>query len=182
MQSIAECSRRAQTAASNHNYQCYMIMTWWWIVPLILFKWYVNFRTILIGSSYFRIWYISILQQFIMHMMWLLWSLQDSGHRQCIIYETQELECQVHIWYSKKQDREQRNACTRCEDTYDRGFFVLVGLQPRGRSHITLFTMSILHSSVVHLTDLVSLREALLDARRDTVTHRATIEDPEARA
>ena len=36
--------------------------------------------------------------------------------------------------------------------------------------------------SVVHLTDLVSLREALLDARRDTVTHRATIEDPEARA
>ena len=48
--------------------------------------------------------------------------------------------------------------------------------------------MSILHSSVVHLTDLVndrfserpisSLREALLDARRDTVTHRAiTISD-----
>ena len=34
--------------------------------------------------------------------------------------------------------------------------------------------MSILHSSVVHLTDLVSLRGALLDAGRDTVTHRAT--------
>ena len=26
---------------------------------------------------------------------------------------------------------------------------------------------------MVHLTDLVSLQEALLDARRDTVTHRA---------
>jgi len=41
------------------------------------------------------------------------------------------------------------------------------------------FTMSILHSSVVHLTyrssdHVPSLREALLDARRDTVTHRAT--------
>ena len=37
--------------------------------------------------------------------------------------------------------------------------------------------MSILHSSVVHFTDLVkSLREALLNARRDTVTHRATTE------
>ena len=34
--------------------------------------------------------------------------------------------------------------------------------------------MSILHSSVVHLIDLVSLREALLDARRDTVMHCAT--------
>ena len=33
--------------------------------------------------------------------------------------------------------------------------------------------MPILHSSVVHFTDLV-LREALLDARRDTVTHHAT--------
>ena len=30
------------------------------------------------------------------------------------------------------------------------------------------------NSSVVHLT-VVALREALLDARRDTVTHRATI-------
>ena len=34
--------------------------------------------------------------------------------------------------------------------------------------------MLILHSSVVHLTDLVAISMALLDARRDTVTHRAT--------
>ena len=30
-----------------------------------------------------------------------------------------------------------------------------------------------INSSVVHFTDLVSLREALLDAQHDTVTHRA---------
>ena len=35
---------------------------------------------------------------------------------------------------------------------------------------------SVPHSSVVHFTDL-SLKEALLDARRDTVTHRATMDD-----
>ena len=36
------------------------------------------------------------------------------------------------------------------------------------------FKMSILHSSVVHFTDLVSLREALLDVQRDTVDSNAS--------